>query len=117
VCLGAEELDAFGNLGHRARTGRDLIFHFDISREGPFLFAHELEDLPQRSLALTPRQVATLGRAVLHVQASDAVVILFQHWKRGESHGKMKDGPLVPSRFDVGRWRLDLNNAPCGALE
>jgi len=36
------------NLGHRARAGRDLIFHFDISREGPFLFAHELEDLSGR---------------------------------------------------------------------
>src|SRR5262245_24481975 len=67
-------LYALGHFGDGVGALGDLVLQLDLRGEGPLLFAHQLENFLDRSLALAPRHVAAVGRPVLEMQAHDPVV-------------------------------------------
>ena len=75
-------LHALRHFLHRVGARRDLVFQLDVGVDRPLLLLEKLQDFLDRRLTLAPGEIATVGGAVLEVQADDPVVVLLDHRDR-----------------------------------
>src|SRR5215831_15575701 len=73
------ELHALADFGDQVRAFRDRVLELDRRLEPVLLLLHELENLLDGRIALTPRDIRTvILLSILEVDVSDPVVVLLK---------------------------------------